>query len=1120
MKYRFLPYSRRGAGASIVTGTADTTGRPKAALELHAELQETGGAMRGADHTQDYTVLGPGDVTGIDPSQVILVSPRADTHNMEPNYLVHIEFAHPDLPWMFTPQGPDGARLKPWIVLVVLEEPRGERRVTTRAGSRNPVLEVNAADLPNLDDSWAWAHVQTIDEGISHDAILGNWESNRGLVLSRLLSPRRLEENKDYVACVVPAFASGAQAGLGQGPSRGAEPAWDRNAGTVTLPVYYHWRFSTGPSGDFETLAQKLRGARPEEIADVGQRSVYLDAQLSRLQEPGQAPFFEPRLLQVRTAIAHDALTPGPLSPLPSAPVDEPARTELGKRLKFLIDFQERSRRSGSDDIIVGPPIYGQWHAERLSVDDVIDTPEVIMPGSTSWVAELNADVELRTAAAAGTRVVQKEQEDLMARAWEQLQAVAEANRRARWGLLYQSATRLLHQNRVQQRPLGTLLRLTAPALGRLPVDAVTSIAASIQTTSLPMTVVGANFSRATRFARRTAAQPVATAMLDSAVPKMLASNFDAASRARLTSVETRLRPSELGGLLRSAGIADQISVSTGLSLDDQVQRLENLPDIIRVTAQQVTPAPPPQEDVPVRPRSRRRIDPSIYVQVEPQVETAGRMRDIARTLRDTGFAAQNDHVNIEIEHLAVQEGNQAVGISPDMLAVLNANDLLAANRHGEGLLVDAVQSTNYNVSAVQLQELNTVLGPQMTTEAATSFTRLASVRSATMAQFHVDEPVSPFATAGISAELIGAYVAATEGIQERVTGATRIDLPVREALDPALTHSIVVSRTEPAVQYRKMLEWALPILITGPRKPRRRTPSHQIMAAPEFRDPLVERLKRFDPEWVLGHADKLPPNSISILAANARFVESVLVGANYEMARELLWRRYPTDLMGTCFARFWPLPPSAPDDIHPIAMWDANLGFNAADNDANPGQDVVVVVRGDLLRRYPNTIISAVKGRVEQAGDGATFVPQQGVGPARELFRGKLDPDITYAGLAIDLATLRDTSGAPNFWFIALTQPADEPRFGLDDEVDSAGRRLPPSPRVVGTLNQLSWQSLPLEAVEAGQLRAGVAIPGNWGVQAGETSVKWGPDSDGGQVGSILLQLPFQLLLKASDYV
>jgi hypothetical protein len=1112
MKYRFLPYSRRGAGASTVTGATDATGRPQAVVALRAELQETGGAQRGADHTQPYTVLGPGDVLGIDPSQVILTSPRADTHNMEPNYLVHIEFAHPDLPWLFTPEGPDGARLRPWIALVVVEESHTERRVVTRPGSRNPVLEANVAELPDLNESWAWAHVQTVEAGGAPTGVLENWEANRGLVLSRLLCPRHLMENRSYVACVVPTFASGVQAGLGQVPDKGCQPAWTTDSGSVTLPVYYYWRFKTGPAGDFETLAQKLNGVTPDKIQDVGLRTVHLDAALSRLEEPSATPTFSAQKLPVRTAISHHA-NAGRLSPIATNPL-EPDRTEISKRLKFLIDFQERSRLSGSDDPIVGPPIYGQWHAERRSIDDAIGTPEVVMPDVSAWVAELNADVELRAVAAIGTRVVQNDQEDLMARAWEQLQAVAEANRRARWGQLYQATTRMLHVRRISPRPLGSLLRLTSPVLGRLPVDATTSVAAELQTTALPLTVVGANFSRAARFAAKSlAARPFTTQMLESAVQPMLSSSFNAANRERLSGVATRLRPAQLGDLLKSAGVADHVTASTGLTVDDHISRLDNLPDLIRATADRVA-APPQQDQPPELPQGpRRRLNPSIFIEVDPGVQRQGRLRDIARHVRDEQqLGGVAPRLNVELQHLTTEPvAQQPLQISPDTLALLNANQLAAVQ--SQGAVIDVrEQGTRFSISSVQLHELQTVLEfSHVGAESASSFARYTSVRSATMAQFHVDEPVAPWATAGLASDTIRDYITATEGIEERLTTpAQRIALPVRAAVDPSATHGLVVSRLDPAVQYEKMLKWAMPIDLVGPRRPRRRTPSHQIMASPQFVDPVVERLKRIDQQWVLGHAEKLPPNSISVLAANARFVEALLVGANYEMAREMQWRRYPTDLMGTCFARFWPLPPGAPDDIDPIATWNRALGSNTPDNDRNPGEDAVIVVRGDLLRRYPNTIISAVRGQVITADDGAQFVPEPGVEPVRELFRGILNPDITYAGLAISLAQLNDTSGDPNFWFIALTQPADEPRFGLDDVPNVT------QPTPVATLNDLSWQSLP---VAGEHLHTGVVVEG-WTVEDGETPVAWGPHSDAGQVASILLQLPFQLLLKASDYV
>ena len=53
-------------------------------------------------------VRGPADVTEIDPRQVIRAFPKADAVDAEVDDLVHVEFDRPDLPWLFTPAGPDG----------------------------------------------------------------------------------------------------------------------------------------------------------------------------------------------------------------------------------------------------------------------------------------------------------------------------------------------------------------------------------------------------------------------------------------------------------------------------------------------------------------------------------------------------------------------------------------------------------------------------------------------------------------------------------------------------------------------------------------------------------------------------------------------------------------------------------------------------------------------------------------------------------------------------------------------------------------------------------------------------------------------------------------------------
>ncbi len=85
---------------------------------------------------------------------------------------------------------------------------------------------------------------------------------------------------------------------------------------------------------------------------------------------------------------------------------------------------------TNSDDPIVGPPIYGCWQAARHQVN-------LISPPPLNWLDELNLDPRQRVVAAFGTQVVQSEQEDLMASAWEQLgqiQRVNQIRRQAQFG--------------------------------------------------------------------------------------------------------------------------------------------------------------------------------------------------------------------------------------------------------------------------------------------------------------------------------------------------------------------------------------------------------------------------------------------------------------------------------------------------------------------------------------------------------------------------------------------------------------------------------------------------------------------------------------------------------------
>ena len=216
---------------------------------------------------------GPGDITGIDPALIGPMQPVRDAEGFEPNYFPAVEFRSPEFPWMFTPASANtGGQLRPWLCLVAIERPDEVPPGDAPLWPLNPdptlplpQVHIDDADkeLPDPADTFAWAHVQvagTIPAGGSVAELIAQ---SPGAVTSRLLCARRLREDTSYVACVVPVFLAGRQAGLGEEVTADdLTYAWQAGKTDFWLPVYHHWEFSTGAAGDFESLVRALE-ARP-----------------------------------------------------------------------------------------------------------------------------------------------------------------------------------------------------------------------------------------------------------------------------------------------------------------------------------------------------------------------------------------------------------------------------------------------------------------------------------------------------------------------------------------------------------------------------------------------------------------------------------------------------------------------------------------------------------------------------------------------------------------------------------------------------------------------------------------------------------------------------------------
>jgi hypothetical protein len=1092
--YSFLPWMRQGLAGQITSPDEDTLLVTRATVAVNLKI--TGQAASGdpfppAPVSKNVQLYGPGDVVGIDPRAIVRTDPRDWITNAEPNYFAHIEFYDEDLPWRYTPAAPsgDGLRLRPWIALVVLEDTKEFKDVTTNGERPLPAIEVlEPSALPAAAELWAWAHVHVNTSLSPADGELVDGDAtavatrlasavaaNHDVAYSRLICPRRLKANTRYHAFVVPAYETGRLAGLGlelAGAPHATFSAWADYGGKPagsTLPFYHRWYFRTGDQGDFEYLVRILEPRTMD--ARVGVRDVDLrhpgssirgvtDPAVGGILKLGGALRVPNEALSDEEIETRNRFEEWDQSPPAAAPYPQPFQADMAAFVNLPDDYTVHpadmaNAASGLDptgdpDPLITSPLYGRWHAltQRL----LLDRDGNPLDPDDNWVHELNLDPRHRLAAGFGTRVMQSNQEKYMDAAWGQIGDVLEANRRIRLAQLAQ----LVSQSwwfaqlmpSVETRP-ERLLRLTAPAHRHV----------LLADTQVTMT---------------TPYQLAPGVVAPSSGVATLRHRF-ATSLASTTLLSAPLRRVTRPG----ARLAQLLPFSDGVSVGTMLERVD---------AGEVSAAPPKvtPPGVVTTDDVASTVDVSLPSWVPGPI--AGLLLDLLRRWRWLPWLLLALAVALVVVGVVLIPAGGAAGYVVGVIVVLVGLllfPLWRALRRSESALDRRDSIRPGGLTEVGVDRLPDAPAFEIFEPGGNPPTAPPGSRGDSRSAARLKDALRGWVRLYGASERVG-----VEAVPARfgLAGLVSLARGTAAAIEPAVTipKRVLAGITLPPRVVDDMVE-----------------DFGEIMAYPRIDNPMYEPLRDLSDEYLLPNLNLIPPNTISLLETNQPFIEAYMVGLNHEIARELLWREYPTDQRGTPFRQFWDVSGARPEpglltaeedkesllDIPELHRWPRASNLGDHDHREKPGdneQEAVLVIRGELLKKYPTAIIYAHRARWEPPNSGAhpenerrlvELEPSQEADPPDDvvktpLYEARVSPDITFFGFDLTITDAKGGDGSdPDDdagWFFCIKERPGEPRFGFDIEAESPD---PPE-----TVNDIAWSTI--GTAEGGLLAAGELSP------------------------------------------
>ncbi len=1100
--YSFLPYLRTGLANKIQQPDQDPVKlRASFHLELTLEGQSvSGGAALTETVPRDVELYGPGDIIGIDTRVIFKNEPLNWITNFEANYMPYVDFYDEDFPWRYTPSKAlePAHRLRPWLALVVLEEGEFEDGKNLKDKPLAYIHVENAATkFPPADQLWAWAHVHvnsdlaaTPEQVFSEDmnVVLPKLDAalknNLDLAYARILCPRKLKPSAAYHAFVIPSFESGRQAGLGLdvNPDFASQYAWGQKPDQTDFPYYHRWYFRTGTVGDFEYLVRLLEAKPADER--VGRRD--MDVQRPGWNLAGLDP--------------NDDL--GGILKLGGAlRVPDEVISDLDEFYKYEDWLKTDYPQTINEDIATFINLADDYQKPGASPQPVPDPdnppdpdPLITPPLYGRW----HAAVDRLLTKADGTPAPNNKN-------W-----IHELNLDPRFRVPAGFGTKVIqdkqeeYMNAAWQQVGDVVKANNIIRLAQLSQEALFQW-------------------HAKHFAPLVAQQPDKLMMLSAPVQKrILVQNATVFHQMKMSVVP----PVAVSPAMRKITRPRSRAVT---KLPFAAKNIQPTLLASRLNKGEILPAPPKITPPAIR------TEQVLVEQTTPRPQPQW-LADLLRKYKWLPLATIILAAVILVLLLIFTPG-----------AVLMALGVA---------VVGGLAYLYFRMRAI----LKQLAQPEIFTETAQT---PANVDKAPRSpDFHIAEIGENYTPrAGNTDNPVAARF--KTALKELYT----VDLAARQAAfqPPKTTLNLpaIAAETVATLNPGKTIPRLVLDRILLPGRVRFFPELFdQIMEYPKFDLPMYEPLSKLSDEYFLPNINLIEQNSITLLQTNQKFIEAYMVGLNHEMSRELLWREYPTDQRGSYFRQFWDVSEYLPEgeedlsklkeklkDIPELHKWSRFSSLGDHDNREEGGakeEEVVLVIRGELLKKYPTAVIYAHKAAWQKKDDGtidntkerdlAEIPGGQEDKPPRTivktpLYKAKIEPDIYFFGFDLTSAEAKGSDGShpgdeskPG-WFFVIKERPGEPRFGLDIGGPNATKH---------TWSDLAWEDAAPGLPEGGFLQITNATP-TIGLTAPtdttqaeydeellqhneDKNIAWRKEADSADLAYILYQVPVMVAVHGAE--